>query len=108
MLGAVHTMLGNLGTARVLLERALALEEERLRLGYEIRTGVRVTGIEERDGRVAAVVTDAGSVPTDLVVLGLVVRPNTALAAAAGLPLGTTGGIRVDRRMRVPGMQLAR
>ncbi|NYF54989.1 FAD-dependent oxidoreductase [Micromonospora purpureochromogenes] len=73
-------------------------------LGIEIRTGVRVTGIEERDGRVAAVVTDAGSMPTDLVVLGLGVRPNTALATAAGLPVGTTGGIRVDRRMRVPGM----
>ncbi|SCE91542.1 NADPH-dependent 2,4-dienoyl-CoA reductase, sulfur reductase [Micromonospora purpureochromogenes] len=73
-------------------------------LGIEIRTGVRVTGIEERDGRVAAVVTDAGSMPTDLVVLGLGVRANTALAAAAGLPVGTTGGIRVDRRMRVPGM----
>ncbi|WP_446211209.1 FAD-dependent oxidoreductase [Micromonospora sp. IBSANI012] len=73
-------------------------------LGIEIRTGVRVTGIEERDGRVAAVVTDAGSMPTDLVVLGLGVRPNTALAAAAGLPVGTTGGVRVDRRMRVPGM----
>ncbi|WP_346538433.1 FAD-dependent oxidoreductase [Micromonospora sp. DPT] len=73
-------------------------------LGIEIRTGVRVTGIEERDGRVAAVVTEAGSTPTDLVVLGLGVRPNTALAAAAGLPVGTTGGVRVDRRMRVPGM----
>ncbi|MDH6459906.1 NADPH-dependent 2,4-dienoyl-CoA reductase/sulfur reductase-like enzyme [Micromonospora sp. A200] len=73
-------------------------------LGIEIRTGVRVTGIEERDGRVVAVVTDAGSLPTDVVVLGLGVRPNTALAAAAGLPVGTTGGIRVDRRMRVPGM----
>ncbi|MEU5787641.1 FAD-dependent oxidoreductase [Micromonospora purpureochromogenes] len=73
-------------------------------LGIEIRTGVRVTGIEERDGRVVAVVTDAGSLPTDVVVLGLGVRPNTALAAAAGLPVGTTGGVRVDRRMRVPGM----
>ncbi|MER6594308.1 FAD-dependent oxidoreductase [Micromonospora purpureochromogenes] len=73
-------------------------------LGIEIRTGVRVSGIEERDGRVAAVVTDAGSLPTDVVVLGLGVRPNTALAAAAGLPVGTTGGVRVDRRMRVPGM----
>ncbi|GAB3174539.1 NADPH-dependent 2,4-dienoyl-CoA reductase/sulfur reductase-like enzyme [Micromonospora palomenae] len=73
-------------------------------LGIEIRTGVRVTGLEERDGRVVAVVTDAGSLPTDVVVLGLGVRPNTALAAAAGLPVGTTGGVRVDRRMRVPGM----
>jgi NADPH-dependent 2,4-dienoyl-CoA reductase/sulfur reductase-like enzyme len=34
-------------------------------------------------------------------VLGLGVRPNTALAAEAGLPIGPTGGIRVDLRMRV-------
>ncbi|MEU6021697.1 FAD-dependent oxidoreductase [Micromonospora sp. NPDC048871] len=73
-------------------------------LGVDIRTGVQVTGLSERDGRVAAVETDAGPIPTDLVVLGLGVRPNTALAEAAGLPLGPTGGLRVDRRMRVLGV----
>ncbi|WBB49330.1 FAD-dependent oxidoreductase [Verrucosispora sp. WMMA2044] len=70
-------------------------------LGVDIRTGVRVTGLTERDGRVSEVVTDDGPIPTDLVVLGLGVRPNTELATAAGLPLGPTGGIRVDRQMRV-------
>ncbi|MEQ4305762.1 FAD-dependent oxidoreductase [Plantactinospora sp. B6F1] len=70
-------------------------------LGLEVRNGVRVTGLETRDGRVTAVVTDAGTLPADVVVLGLGVRPNTALAARAGLPLGPTGGIRVDLRMRV-------
>ncbi|WP_341717413.1 FAD-dependent oxidoreductase [Micromonospora sp. FIMYZ51] len=73
-------------------------------LGVDIRTGVQVTGLAERDGRVHGVDTDAGHIPTDLVVLGLGVRPNTALAEAAGLPLGPTGGIRVDRRMRVTGV----
>ncbi|MEV6694210.1 FAD-dependent oxidoreductase [Micromonospora sp. NPDC051196] len=73
-------------------------------LGVDIRTGVQVTGLSERDGRVAAVQTDAGSIPADLVVLGLGVRPNTALAEAAGLPVGPTGGLRVDRRMRVSGV----
>lgn len=72
--------------------------------GIDIRTGVVVTGLEERDGRVSAVLTADGRVPADIVVLGLGVRPNTALAEAAGLPLGPTGGILVDRRMRVPGM----
>ena len=38
----------------------------------------------------------------DLVVLGLGVRPNTALATEAGLPLGTSGGLAVDVRMRTP------
>ncbi|MEU6206944.1 FAD-dependent oxidoreductase [Micromonospora musae] len=73
-------------------------------LGVQIRTGLGVTGIEERDGRVSAVVTEEGAVPADVVVLGLGVRPNIDLATAAGLPLGPSGAIRVDRRMRVPGV----
>ncbi|MDG4783566.1 FAD-dependent oxidoreductase [Micromonospora sp. WMMD961] len=73
-------------------------------LGITIRAGLPVTGLEERDGRVSAVVTAEGPMPTDVVVLGLGVRPNSALAEAAGLPIGTTGAVRVDRRMRVPGM----
>ncbi|MCM0675882.1 FAD-dependent oxidoreductase [Micromonospora phytophila] len=73
-------------------------------LGITIRTGLTVTGLEEKDGRVSAVVTAEGPIPADVVVLGLGVRPNTALATAAGLPLGPSGGIRVDRRMRVPGI----
>ncbi|MFI7070448.1 FAD-dependent oxidoreductase [Micromonospora sediminicola] len=72
--------------------------------GIGIRTGLAVTGLQERDGRIAAVVTTEGPIPADVVVLGLGVRPNTALAEAAGLPLGPSGGIRVDRRMRVPGV----
>ncbi|MGW0502655.1 FAD-dependent oxidoreductase [Micromonospora sp. NPDC003241] len=70
-------------------------------LGVDIRTGVRVDALTVRDGRVSEVVTDDGPIPADVVVLGLGVRPNTALAEAAGMPLGPTGGIRVDRRMRV-------
>ncbi|MBM0206363.1 FAD-dependent oxidoreductase [Micromonospora sp. STR1s_5] len=73
-------------------------------LGVTIRTSLRVSGLEQRDGRVSAVVTAEGPIPTDVVVMGLGVRPNTALAEAAGLPLGPTGAIRVDRRMRVPGL----
>ncbi|TQJ24844.1 NADPH-dependent 2,4-dienoyl-CoA reductase/sulfur reductase-like enzyme [Micromonospora sp. A202] len=73
-------------------------------LGITIRTGLPVTGLEQRDGRVSAVVTAEGPMPTDVVVLGLGVRPNAALAEAAGLPIGPTGGVRVDRRMRVPGL----
>ncbi|HYN92287.1 MAG TPA: FAD-dependent oxidoreductase [Pilimelia sp.] len=74
-------------------------------LGIDVRTGVTVTGVLAGDGgRVSTVVTDAGPVPADVVVLGLGVRPNTALAAAAGLPLGDSGAIRTDLRMRVPGV----
>jgi NADPH-dependent 2,4-dienoyl-CoA reductase/sulfur reductase-like enzyme len=73
-------------------------------MGMDVRTGVTVTGLETSDGAVSAVVTDAGRLPADVVVLGLGVRPNTALARDAGLPLGVTGGVRTDLRMRVPGL----
>jgi NADPH-dependent 2,4-dienoyl-CoA reductase/sulfur reductase-like enzyme len=73
-------------------------------VGIDVRTGVTVTGLVTDTGRVCAVGTDRGPIPADMVVLGLGVRPNTALAADAGLPLGATGGIRVDLRMRVVGV----
>jgi NADPH-dependent 2,4-dienoyl-CoA reductase/sulfur reductase-like enzyme len=55
----------------------------------------------DRAGRARAVVTRSGrELPADLVVLGLGVRPNVRLAQEAGIPLGTSGGIAVDVRMR--------
>jgi NADPH-dependent 2,4-dienoyl-CoA reductase/sulfur reductase-like enzyme len=55
----------------------------------------------DADGRACAVVTRSGrELPADLVVLGLGVRPNVRLAQEAGIPLGTSGGIAVDLRMR--------
>ncbi|HVQ91359.1 MAG TPA: FAD-dependent oxidoreductase [Mycobacteriales bacterium] len=73
-------------------------------LGVHVRTGEPVREIATGpDGRVAAVVTSGGEIPADVVVLGLGVRPNTGLAEAAGLPLGRTGGLITDRRMRVTG-----
>lgn len=72
-------------------------------IGVDVRSGVSATGIDHENGRVTAVHTTDGTVPADVVVLGLGVRPNTRLAAEAGLPLGVTGGIRTDPHMRVIG-----
>ncbi|MDQ1630225.1 MAG: hypothetical protein QOC80_197 [Frankiaceae bacterium] len=71
-------------------------------LGIELILGDGAARIEtDRDGRVCSVHTNSGRVlPADLVVLGLGVRPNVALAKNAGIPLGTSGGIAVDQRMR--------
>ncbi|NEK56425.1 FAD-dependent oxidoreductase [Geodermatophilus sabuli] len=53
------------------------------------------------DGRARAVVTASGrELPADLVVLGLGVRPAVRLAEEAGIPLGISGGVAVDARMR--------
>lgn len=79
-----------------------ALVAESIRgLGIDLRTGVTVEGLEASGGRITAVVTDAGSLPAGVVVIGLGVRPNVALAEAAGIPLGSTGGLRTDLRQRV-------
>jgi NADPH-dependent 2,4-dienoyl-CoA reductase/sulfur reductase-like enzyme len=67
-----------------------------------IRTHAEVQGLDVSDGRVCGVVTGDGTLPADIVVLGLGVRPNTQLAADAGIPVGVTGGVRTDLRMRVP------
>lgn len=44
--------------------------------------------------------TSAGTMGVDLVVLAAGVRPNSLLAAKAGISVGMSGGITVDRRMR--------
>jgi NADPH-dependent 2,4-dienoyl-CoA reductase/sulfur reductase-like enzyme/DNA-binding CsgD family transcriptional regulator len=73
-------------------------------IGIAVITGSPVTAFDVgSDGRVCAVVTPEGTLPADLVVLGLGVRPRTELAQAAGLPLGEHGGVLTDRRMRVQG-----
>ncbi|GAA2507406.1 flavoprotein oxidoreductase [Winogradskya humida] len=72
-------------------------------LGITVRTGAHVQGIETSHGRVRAVVTEDGTVPADIVVLGLGVRPNTSRAVESGIPVGVTGGLRTDLRMRVVG-----
>jgi NADPH-dependent 2,4-dienoyl-CoA reductase/sulfur reductase-like enzyme len=72
-------------------------------MDIEVRTGCAVERFVVADGQVSGVVVDGETIDTDLVVLGIGVRPNTSLAAAAGLPLGESGGIRVDRQLGVVG-----
>ncbi|MBL3592552.1 MAG: FAD-dependent oxidoreductase [Synergistaceae bacterium] len=71
-------------------------------VGIDLRLGETLQAVETAGGKIRAVVTDKGEIETDLVVLGLGVRPNTALAAEAGLALGVRDAIRVDDRMATP------
>jgi NADPH-dependent 2,4-dienoyl-CoA reductase/sulfur reductase-like enzyme len=63
--------------------------------GVEVVLSTRVSGFEP-DG----VVTTVGKLPCDLVVLGIGVQPNSALAGAAGVRLGVRDAIAVDRRQQ--------
>jgi NADPH-dependent 2,4-dienoyl-CoA reductase/sulfur reductase-like enzyme len=69
--------------------------------GVRLFLGERLERFDvDATGRVRAVVTDRRAVEADLVILGLGIRPNTALARDAGIQLGPSGAIRVDRQMR--------
>ncbi|MCP3820909.1 FAD-dependent oxidoreductase [Streptomyces sp. A3M-1-3] len=73
-------------------------------LGITTVSGAEVTKIlTGGDGRVRAVATQDAEYPADVVVLGIGVEPETALARAAGLPVGEYGGLLTDLSMRVRG-----
>jgi NADPH-dependent 2,4-dienoyl-CoA reductase/sulfur reductase-like enzyme len=70
-------------------------------MGIDVHVGESLTGVEAgSDGHVRRVVTDQGGYDTDLVILGLGVRPNSGIAAEAGISTGVKGAISTDRRMR--------
>ncbi|TFV51975.1 FAD-dependent oxidoreductase [Blastococcus sp. TF02A_35] len=81
-------------------------------MGERVRDGMGAMGMDvhtdqavrevlvDRSGRACGVRTDAGTYEADIVVLGLGMGPEVALAEAAGIGLGTTGAIDVDRTQR--------
>ena len=72
---------------------------EHTRHGVTIRCAARVTGLRTAaSGRIAAVLTDAGELAADLLVVGVGVVPNDELAREAGLDCDN--GILVDERCR--------
>jgi NADPH-dependent 2,4-dienoyl-CoA reductase/sulfur reductase-like enzyme len=78
--------------------------------GVEVLFGERAVGFEGAAGRVARVVTETGrAIEADIVSIGVGVRPEVALARAAGLELGEAGAILTDERQRtsVPGVYAA-
>ena len=71
-------------------------------LGIDVHPGCELTGVEtDADGNARRVLTTEGSYDADIVVLGLGVRANVDLAAAAGLPVGEVGGLVTDDRQHV-------
>jgi len=64
--------------------------------GVRILTGTKALELLG-GGAVSAVLTDHGSCPADMVIIATGVEPNSGLAREAGLALGETGAILVDR-----------
>jgi NADPH-dependent 2,4-dienoyl-CoA reductase/sulfur reductase-like enzyme/rhodanese-related sulfurtransferase len=82
-------------------EYARVVEDFLEQHGVHVALDDGVAGFEQADDGSLAVSTQSGTTyPADLVILALGVRPDTALAEAAGLEIGALGGIRVDEQMR--------
>jgi len=98
----VHvTLFGRAETVLPTVDRTLglAVADELRRHGVDVHVGVAVDAIERDGDRLAVRAENGEGVVADLVVVATGVRPNSDLAAAAGVETGVNGAIRVDRRM---------
>lgn len=76
------------------------LERRMPALGIELALSNTLLGIRGETGHPIVDLSAQPSIITDVVVMGLGVRPSLDLARDMGLVLGTTGAIRVDDRMQ--------
>jgi NADPH-dependent 2,4-dienoyl-CoA reductase/sulfur reductase-like enzyme/rhodanese-related sulfurtransferase len=68
--------------------------------GIELHLQCPLAGVEQDEQGLVVTTANGDRIPTQLLILGLGVRPETSLAHSAGLAIGTTGGIKVDAQMR--------
>lgn len=76
------------------------VSEALMAVGVKLFREESLQGFDVRDGRVQRVVTDKRTLPADIVILGMGVRPNAALAKEAGISLGEKGSITLNDRMQ--------
>ena len=82
-------------------ECARLVERHMEKHGVHLALGDAVAGFKQTASGSLEVLTKSGKThPADIVILGIGVRPETALAKMAGIEIGQRGGIRVDEQMR--------
>ena len=81
-------------------EMVTPVHEELRSHGVALHLADAVAEFEDEQDGVTAVLESGTRLPADLVVLCIGVRPETTLAAEAGLEIGPHGGIHVDDDMR--------
>jgi rhodanese-related sulfurtransferase len=81
-------------------EMTTPLHRELQKHGVTVRLQDSAAGFTQKDGRLAVQLKSGGELPADLVILGIGVRPENALAVQAGLQIGPRGGIRVNAMMQ--------
>ncbi|HFX3812075.1 TPA: FAD-dependent oxidoreductase [Enterococcus faecium] len=77
-------------------EMAAFIEKELSHQGVEVITSHAVARFEDHGKRLR--LDDGRTIPADLVILSIGVRPDNQLAVTAGIELGIRGGILVDER----------
>ena len=68
--------------------------------GVDLRLGTSVTGFSESAKGLKLSLSSGETLETGVAILAIGVKPETALAKAAGLELGPRGGIKVNDRMQ--------
>jgi NADPH-dependent 2,4-dienoyl-CoA reductase/sulfur reductase-like enzyme/peroxiredoxin family protein/TusA-related sulfurtransferase/rhodanese-related sulfurtransferase len=81
-------------------EMAAILHQELTLHGVDLRLGTSVTAFHEAPDGLSLSLSSGETLKTGLAVLAIGVKPESALAKAAGLRLGPRGGIQVDAHMR--------
>ncbi len=81
-------------------ELSRLVEAELITHGIHVRTGVSATAIAPAETGVTMTLSDDGTLPADIVVAAIGVRPDSALATAAGLEVDDRGAIVVDSGQR--------
>ncbi len=76
------------------------VSEALMNVGVKLYRRESLEAFEVKDEMVSAVVTDQRTIPADLVILGMGVRPNSVLAKEAGISLGVKGAIPVNDLMQ--------
>ncbi len=98
--GLTVTLIEKAPQVLTLLDREMAapLEDELVKHGVDLRLNNTVSEVDtDAQGRIRGVkLSDGSQVACDVMVYGIGVRPNVALAEAAGLEIGETGGIVTD------------
>ena len=83
------------------LEMARYVERHLTKHGVHVVLNDGAAGFAQAaDGSLEVQTTSGQTLPADVVVLGIGVRPETKLAKMAGVELGERGGIRVDEQLR--------
>jgi len=102
-LGLDVTLVEKMNQVMPPLDPEMARLVERYLVKHDVRVELNdgVAGFRQCPDGTLEVVTGSGkSHPAEIVILAIGVRPETALAKAAGLAIGQRGGIRVDEHMR--------